>query len=198
MSQLSYDDSHVCCIIETGRWVGAYGLHLRYASAARVCVGRYNRGSAVDMGKGDYVYVGSAMGPGDGLHLPKRLIRHAMRSEGAPPHSCRDALFAHFAASGLSPDHLRSRSFKRLHWNIDYVLDHDNTDLIDVFYVRSERRLEHDLVRILETCPDAHAPFPGLGAHDHPGHSHFFRLADAARSWHNVCATFERTIAKPK
>lgn len=196
-SRESNDDCHIRCLAVTDRWVGAYALHLRFQRRSLVRIGQYNHGKPIELDEGHYVYIGSAMGSGRGLHLPKRLIRHATRSNVRMPHPVHDLLIRHFMAFGLGRDRLSTRSPKRLHWNIDYVLDDNDAELVDIFYVRNERRLEHDLVRILERLPATVAPFPGLGAHDHPGHSHFFCLTSGARTWSTVCGALHKSIGQP-
>ena len=176
-------DSCVQGVQQTERWVGAYILHIRSRRSAQIQVGRYNGGRPVNFAEGHYLYVGSAMGAGDGLYLPRRLVRHATRSAGLPPHACRDCLLAHFAKAGLSADRLTPSSSKRLFWNIDYLLNHAEAELQDILYFRSENRLEFAIAQRLESRGNTHAPAPGLGAHDHRGHTHFLAISGGSRAW---------------
>jgi Uri superfamily endonuclease len=182
-------------IRRTDRWVGAYVLHIRIHCPAQIRVGRFAGDRSIAIAQGDYVYIGSAMGKGDGIYLPRRIVRHATRSPGRPPHHFRKQLLAHFVQAGLSPAQVMPKSAKRLFWNIDYLLDHAAADVAHILYVRSETRLEIPIVERLEDRSDTHAPFTGLGAHDHRGHSHFLALSDATSAWTDCCQDVLEFIA---
>lgn len=187
---------HIVASQHTERWIGAYVLHVRFEHSGSLRIGRKNRPHPVRMDAGHYLYIGSAMGRGSGVYLPKRLVRHATRTGEREPHPCRDALLSHFGVCGLEPEELIARSQKRLFWNIDYVLDHPGAQLQDVLYIRSEMRLEFALAESLESRPDTFAPIPGCGAHDHPGHSHFLRIRLAPEPWPAFCRTLTRYVTE--
>jgi Uri superfamily endonuclease len=147
-----------------------------------------NGGKEVTISAGRYIYVGSAMGKNEGLFLPKRLLRHATRSNGLPQHVCRQALLSHFVAMGLPEERLVQQSSKRLFWNIDYLLNRSEAELQDILYIRSDNRLEFAVAQALESRDDIQAPVPGLGANDHRGHSHFLELAAESESWQHCVA----------
>jgi Uri superfamily endonuclease len=185
-------------IARTAAWSGAYLLHIELTRPACLQIGAYNGGQIVQLTRGHYAYVGSAMGRRAGLYVPKRLLRHATRTGEKPPHPCHAEMLAHFQELDLPGNRLRMSAEKRIFWNIDYVLDDVDTALVEAFYVRSEYRLENQFVHVLENRPDTSVPLPGLGAHDHPGHSHFFCLDDGHVTWRDCCRQIESTLAGPK
>src|SRR5690606_294870 len=148
-----------------------------------VRIGRLQQGRTTAFPAGDYLYVGSALGPGGALSLPRRLIRHATRSAAKPAHRLRSVLLDHFAAAGLDAAQLPLKAPKRLHWNIVQLLDDTGVALVQVVYIRCTLRLEHALVDHLEHDTDASMIIAVFGAHDHPGHSHLFSNP-ACESWH--------------
>ncbi len=157
-------------------WIGAYVLHIDVVKSIAVRAGRYNGGGPIHLHKGRYLYVGSAMGNANGLYLPKRLLRHSRRSRAGHEHACYTILRSHFVDLNIDERRLVHSSIKKLRWNIDYVLDNEAVELSAVTYVQSMDRLENIIVEQLEQNESASAPYLGFGAHDHPGHSHFFAL----------------------
>jgi len=185
-SRILDSDNTISGLRRSERWAGTYLLHIRLTCQANVCVGQLNRGAPISFVYGEYVYVGSAMGKGDGLYLPKRLVRHATRSGAQPVHAFRTLLLDHFAHAGLSPQRVLPTGPKRLFWNIDYLLDRADVELQGVFYVRSDVRYEESIASWLAARPDAEVPAPGFGAHDHPGHTHLFRLTGEDDAWNSL------------
>ncbi len=178
-------------------WTGSYALRIRLSRTLSIPIGRLQRGVPLDFPAGDYVYAGSAQGAATSLALPRRLLRHATRSEGRPAHALRAQLLEHFGAAGVSLRKLTPSVPKRLHWNIDYLLDCAEADLTQVFYIRSPLRLEHALVACLEADCAARPLIPGFGAHDHPGHTHLFAVPTGTpwrASWQRE---FERIAGAP-
>ncbi len=164
-------------------WIGTYALRLRFCRPLSVRVGRFQGGRPVDFPAGDYVYAGSALGAPNGFALPRRLLRHASRRAELPPHPLRADLLERFSAAGLDAARLLPKQPKRLHWNIDYLMDEPQTLLAQAFYIRSPMRLEHALVAYLEQDRDARIIVPGFGAHDHRGHTHLFAVPAETAWW---------------
>ena len=173
----------VIAIQSAAYWIGTYALRIHIDGPLDLRIGRLHRGEPIRFPTGPYLYVGSALGAADGFALPRRLIRHATRSAAQPAHGLRTTLLGHFAAAGLDAGQLALKTPKRLHWNIDHLLDHPGVDLVQVFYIRSPLRLEHALVNRLEHDPETSIIITGFGAHDHPGHTHLFSVP-ACESWH--------------
>ena len=74
---------------------------------------------------------------------------------------------------------------KTLRWHVDYLLEDASAILTHVLLVRTARRIEQPLAERLADL-DCCAPIAqGLGASDHPGGTHLFRIR--AGSWQQVC-----------
>ena len=95
-----------------------------------------------DFPAGYYLYVGSALGPGG---LQARLAHHRRDSE--------------------SPSQSSSRQMgKKLHWHIDYLLQ--RAQLIEVWSVVSEERLECKWGEVARRLSGAQVPVRGFGSSD--------------------------------
>jgi len=178
------DDEPVIEVKCDDNWIGTYALRLRLHRPLSIRAGRVQGGRPIDFPTGDYIYAGSALGAPGGYALPRRLLRHASRSAELPPHPLRADLLERFSAGGLDAAGLLPRTPKRLHWNIDYLMDEPHTLLAQVFYIRCPLRLEHALVANLEQDPDTRIIVPGFGAHDHRGHTHLFAAPQETAWWH--------------
>lgn len=165
------------------QWTGAYVLHIVCTNQVSITIGRFNQSRPVTIELGEYVYTGSAMGSTNGLQLPKRLMRHASRTDGKSNHTIRNVLLEHLANHGVDCVELSTPSPKKLRWNIDYVLDHEYMELRSVLYIRSNRSLERSIAEALESNSYTSAPYSGFGAHDHPGHTHFLSLCTRRNGW---------------
>lgn len=157
---------------------GAYLLWMRAREETVVSFGRFQGGRPVVAAPGWYVYVGSAMGRRGASALAGRLLRHATRAGGQPPHAIRESMVRAFTAAGLGSIPLRPPSLKRLRWHIDYLLDVPVVELEQVTVIRAEARLESALARQLAALPGASPLLAGLGAGDAPGETHLLRLAN--------------------
>ena len=167
---------------------GTYLLRIGIVRALDLAFGRFMGGKPVHLPAGEYAYVGSALGQG----LAARLIRHATRTGGKPPHRLRGPMIAHFGAIGLG-GRLPSRG-KRLHWHVDYLLDHPAAELTCVIAVRSSTRLEPVLAARLENDPCTTIVAPGLGANDAPGHTHLLRVCACEAWWAAWPETFLQSL----
>ena len=161
---------------------GTYVLWLRARSDLVVTFGQFDDGRAVAVATGLYAYVGSAMGRG-GASPAGRLLRHATRTTGKPPHAVRAALLVELAAAGLELPKTYPPRDKRLRWHIDHLLDEPAVEIAHVTLIRAGTRLESPMARRLAAAPGAAPLWPGLGASDLPGETHLLRLAvDAPES----------------
>ncbi len=191
------DDEPVIQVQCDDCWIGTYALRLRLVRPLSIRAGRVQGGHPIDFPAGDYVYAGSALGAHSGHALPRRLLRHASRSVELPPHPLRAVLLERFSAGGLDAVRLLPRTPKRLHWNIDYLLDEPHTLLAQVYYIRSPLRLEHALVDYLEQDPAARIIVPGFGAHDHRGHTHLFAVPEETAWWDVWHDMLRRLVVAP-
>jgi Uri superfamily endonuclease len=71
------------------------------------------------------------------------------------------------------------RSEKRLHWHVDYLLEHAR--IVEVWFVLSDTRLECVLARHLASFAAASRPIPGFGSSDCRCPGHLIRWADQGR-----------------
>ncbi len=154
---------------------GAYILWLDARSDLAVAFGRFQGGRPVSVPAGAYAYVGSAMG-GGATSLTGRLLRHATRTAGKPPHAIRDELPGQFRVAGMGDRPIHPPTAKRLRWHIDYLLDESAIEIAYVTIVRSAERHESALARWLASLPGALPLRSGLGASDAPGETHLFRM----------------------
>jgi len=151
---------------------GAYVLLLQVSPGLSLAFGRYQSGQPVGVAAGAYLYVGSARGRG-ATALAGRLLRHATRAAGRPPHAIRHELAARLAAAGLVAP---LPAAKRLRWHIDYLLDEPAAELAGVWAIRTASPMEAALAGWLATQPGVAPLAPGLGAGDDPGRTLLLRL----------------------
>ena len=87
-----------------------------------------------------------------------------------------------FVECGLGPRDLLPKRGKTLHWNVDFLLDLQSAEIINIFAIRSSERLEYKIARQLEHNPHTEVIEPGLGANDAPCNTHLLRL-NADEMW---------------
>jgi Uri superfamily endonuclease len=129
---------------------GTYALLLKLDRQERITVGKLG---TFDFPVGYYLYVGSALGPGG---LQARLARHRRDSE---------------SSSQLNSD----QTGKKLHWHIDYLLQ--RTQLIEVWSVASEERLECKWGKVARRLSGAQVPVRGFGSSDCRCPAHLIHFA---------------------
>ena len=118
---------------------GTYALLLKLDKQEKITVGKLG---TFDFPVGYYLYVGSALGPGG---LRARLARHRRGSKS-------------------SLQSRSSRTGKKLHWHIDYLLQ--RAQLIEVWSVASEERLECRWGEVASRLAGAQVPVQGFGSSD--------------------------------
>lgn len=156
---------------------GAYVLRLRVLETTAVQFGRFRGGQPIEIPAGECLYVGSAM-----KGLGRRLVRHASRTDVPNPHAIQTAMLAKFAEIGLLREKERPFPPKRLHWNVDYLLELDAVILTHAIILRSQKRLETAVARYLTKQLPTFIIEPGLGANDVPGNTHLLGVR-ADESW---------------
>jgi Uri superfamily endonuclease len=154
---------------------GTYVLWLTARQDCAVAFGRLAGGRPLAVPAGHYAYVGSAMGRG-GVSPASRLLRHATRSAGKPPHAIRAALVDSLVAARLTLPRGFPPQAKRLRWHVDYLLDEPTVEIAHVTLIRATTRLESVVAHRLAALPEAGPLWPGLGAGDAPGETHLLRL----------------------
>lgn len=173
-------------IIDNASQAGTYVLRIRLKKDTTLQFGRFKKGKLISLPAGDYVYVGSALSEKGATSLARRLIRHATRSGNKPPHTIREEMITRFAECGLGPPDLLPKRSKTLHWNVDFLLDLQSAEIINILAIRSPERLENRIAKCLERDPRTEIIEPGLGANDAPGSTHLLRLRADNISWASI------------
>jgi Uri superfamily endonuclease len=176
------DDLYRVDVIGDDSQGGTYVLRIRVSEDLAMPFGRFREAKVIDVPRGDVLYIGSALATKGGVSLARRLVRHASRTGALPPHAMRDVLVARFAEVDLGSGDLRPRNGKKLHWNVDHLLDRPEADLTRVYAIRSEQRLERVIGEMLLADPHTHILAKGLGANDLPGNTNILRV-DADDTW---------------
>lgn len=157
---------------------GAYLLRITALADLCLAFGRFQAGRLFSLPAGDYLYVGSAMGG----KLAARLLRHAIRTPGKPPHAVRPLLEEHLSGLGFTIPRIAP---KRLHWHVDYLLDDQQAELTGILTIRSDIRLEDRLADRIVHLPGIGVIHPGLGASDCRNHTHLLAM-DRAGRWNDI------------
>ena len=173
-------------IINNASQAGTYVLRIRLKKDTTLQFGRFKKGKLISLPAGDYVYVGSALSEKGATSLARRLIRHATRSGNKPPHTVRKEMMTRFAECGLGPPNLLPKRSKTLHWNVDFLLDLQSAEIINILAIRSPERLENRIAKCLERDPRTEIIEPGLGANDASGSTHLLRLRADNISWASI------------
>ena len=162
---------------------GTYVLRICLKEDTILQFGRFKGGKPISLPAGDYIYIGSALSEKGSTSLARRLIRHATRSGNKPPHAIREKMINQFAECGLGSGNLLPRHGKTLYWNVDFLLDLESAEIVNILAIRSPRRLENRIAKWLECDPHTEVIEPGLGANDAPGNTHLLRLRADGMGW---------------
>ena len=162
---------------------GTYILRIRLKKDTALQFGRFKKGKLISLPIGDYLYVGSALSEKGATSLARRLVRHTTRSGNRPPHAIREKMIHQFTECGLGSGNLLPRQGKTLHWNVDFLLDLQSAEIVNIFAIRSAERLENRIAKWLERDPQTNIIEPGLGANDAPGNTHLLRLRADDIGW---------------
>ena len=162
---------------------GTYILRILLKENTTLQFGRFKKGKWISLPAGDYTYVGSALSEKGATSLARRLIRHATRSGDKLPHTIREDMINRFAECGLGSGNLLPRQGKTLHWNVDFLLDLQSAEIVNIFAIRSAERLENRIAKWLECYPQTDIIEQGLGANDARGTTHLLRLWADDMGW---------------
>ena len=161
---------------------GAYLLRIRVRESLTMPYGRFKKAKPIQTPAGEYLYVGSALASKGGVSLARRLVRHAARTGDLPPHPIQKTFLQFFPSIQLGDGNLLPRNGKRLHWNIDHLLDRAEAELVGAVILRTRAKIERELGRLLLNDPCAAIIEKGLGANDIPGNTHILKI-DAEEAW---------------
>jgi Uri superfamily endonuclease len=176
---------------------GSYILRMQVREALYLNFGKFKGGKVIAVPQGECLYVGSALGRG-AMGLARRLIRHATRTGSRQPHPIRVAILEAFATGEQEANALLPKHGKRLHWNVDHLLDQAQVDLTHIIAIRSPLRLEARLGRLLEQDPHTHILEKGLGANDVPGNTHLLAVRAPEAWWTALPEQVSRLLAEPQ
>jgi Uri superfamily endonuclease len=172
---------------------GSYLLFVDLGEPVRVSFGKFMGGRQIPLDRGQYLYVGSALGSGRGSSpLASRLLRHASRSLDRPAHAIHGKLLGFLGAMGFKPK--RAPAGKRLHWHVDYLLDLPEAEISHIVMVMSPSRLEHQLADLVASLPGALPVADRLGAQDAASGTHLFRVTDQADLLERLKHSFLSTL----
>ena len=172
----------IIIIIGNGSQAGTYILRIRLKEDATLQFGRFKKGKQISLPAGDYTYVGSALSEKGATSLTRRLVRHATRSGDKPPHTIREAMVRQFWDCGLGPPDPLPKNGKTLFWNIDFLLDLESAEIVNIIAIRSPERLEYTIAELLERDANTQIIEKGLGANDAPRNTHVLRI-NADEMW---------------
>ena len=181
-------------VIGDASQAGTYVLRICLKEDTTLKFGRFKKGKLISLPTGDYVYVGSALSEKGATSLARRLIRHATRSGNKPPHTIREEMMTRFAECDLGPCYLLPKRDKTLHWNVDFLLDLQSAEIVNILAIRSPERLENRIAECLERDSRIDIIEPGLGANDAPGSTHLLRLRTNNISWASVVMVIREKI----
>ena len=181
-------------IIGNDSQAGTYLLRIHLKENTTLKFGRFKKGKLISLPTGDYVYIGSALSEKGATSLARRLIRHATRSGDKPPHTIREKMINRFIECGLGPRDLLPKHGKTLHWNIDFLLDLQSAELVNILAIRSTERLENRLAKRLERDPHTEIIERGLGANDAPGATHLLRIRENRMWWPSLTDKVKRVL----
>lgn len=141
---------------------GTYVLRILVQCDLKLKLGRSRKRPPVAVPAGDYLYVGSGMGS-----LGTRLMWHATKTAGKPPHGIRDEMISYFEQIGLNRRTDAKLDVKTLNYQVDFLIDQECVDLVAVYAIRSSEVLEPQLGYLLGMDPGTVVIEPGLGASDY-------------------------------
>ncbi len=170
-------------IIGNDSQAGTYILRVHLKENTTLQFGRFKKGKLISLPIGDYVYIGSALSEKGATSLARRLIRHATRTGDKLPHPIQKKMINRFIECGLGHRDPLPKHGKTLHWNIDFLLDLQSAELVNILAIRSTERLENRLAKRLEQDPHTEIIERGLGANDAPGATHLLRVRENRMWW---------------
>ena len=182
------------CIVGADSQAGTYILRIRLKKNTTLQFGRFKKGKLISLPAGDYTYVGSALSEKGATSLARRLVRHATRSNDKPPHTIREKMIHQFAECGLGSGNLLLRQGKTLYWNVDFLLDLQSAEIVNIFAIRSPERLENRIAKWLEGDPRTNIIEPGLGANDAPGNTHILRVPEDRTWWASIANNIQKNF----
>ena len=182
-------------IIGDDSQAGTYILRIRLQENTTLQFGRFKKGKLISLPAGDYTYVGSALSEKGSTSLARRLVRHATRSGDKPPHAIRKSMINRFAECCLGPRDPLPKSGKTLFWNVDFLLDLQIAEIVNIIAIRSPERLEYTIAVLLEHDAETQIIEKGLGANDAPRNTHILRTSRDESWWSSVADRIQENFS---
>ena len=157
--------------------MGSYILFIRISSSFQLAFGRFQQSRLFSIPEGNYLYIGSALG-GKGYPLARRLIRHASRSNGKQPHKIQIEIIKLYSKNDAARKCAVIASEKKLHWHIDYLLEHKEAEITHIVILQHPEKMEPHLSEFLASIRETSLVAPRLGAQDTRNSSHILRITD--------------------
>jgi Uri superfamily endonuclease len=110
-------------------------------------------------------------------------MRHTARSGDQPTHEIREILNQYLLKHKLMDGRSDSTSNKQLHWHIDYLLDHNTSELINIALICSRTRIERRAYYLLSGMDEVEIVERGIGASDSRDATHFWRINETNEFW---------------
>jgi Uri superfamily endonuclease len=170
----------IAVVGDTGS-LSTYVLRIGVRRQIRVGFGRFGGGRPIVVPAADYAYVGSARAERGAASMGYRLVRHATRTDGKPPHAIRAPLLGFFASDVAQPP-----TEKRLRWHVDYLLDNVAAEIVSVVLMGRDCASEAELAAMMNADPATYPLATGLGAGDDPGSTHLLRVCDDETWWSSL------------
>jgi Uri superfamily endonuclease len=99
-----------------------------------------------------------------------------------------------FRTFGFGTSDLLPKTGKHFRWNVDYLLDQPSVALVGAYLIRSEKRIEAEIGKLLENDPSTVVFAPGLGANDIRGNTHLLRVDADDRWWDRLIQKLSRFL----
>ena len=192
----SAESLHPITILGSPGVQGGYLLRIQVESPCRIIFGRHNHCRRIYIGSGVYMYLGSAMGIRGSTSLPCRVMRHVIRSGQRPSHKIRDVLRTYLVENKLADNRIEAIRNKRLHWHVDYLLDHENSDLTHIMLLCNQYRIERYVYTVLSNKKEVEIIEPGLGASDTQNKTHLWKLHETDGFWRLLVRELEDLLER--
>lgn len=99
-----------------------------------------------------------------------------------------------FVECSLGPPDLLPKSRKKLFWNIDFLLDLQLSEIVNIIAIRFPQRLEYTIAKFLERNADTQIIEKCLGANDAPHNTHLLRVPADDTWWASLADNMQENF----
>ncbi|MHA1912196.1 MAG: DUF123 domain-containing protein [Candidatus Kariarchaeaceae archaeon] len=164
---------------------GTYILKINLKESLSLSFGGFLGGKSILVPQGIYLYIGSALNQKGSSSLAYRLVRHASRANGSH-HLIRSKLIRFFNDQKMVLFEIKAPSLKTLHWNVDYLLEKPEAEIVEIIILRSRKKMESLWAKMLEEEKETEIIEEGLGANDTIGETHLLKLHSSEKWWQDL------------